>query len=85
MARIEYEFFYQPGKSLAHPRTPDWLCLLLNPTSVDVHWITDGRHDPHRLAGQHHKRAPESKTQRQSSIPTERLELARVDGSRQHY
>ncbi len=45
---IEYEFFYQPGQSLVHP-TLDRLSLLLNPTSVDVHWITDGRHDPTSL------------------------------------
>ena len=41
---IEYEFFYQPGQSLVHP-TLDRLSLMLSPTSVDVHWITDGRHD----------------------------------------
>lgn len=45
---IEYEFFYQPGQSLVHP-TLDRLSLMLNPTSVDVHWITDGRHDPTSL------------------------------------
>ena len=45
---IEYEFFYDPQRSLVHP-TLDRLCLLLNPTSVDVHWITDGRHDPTSL------------------------------------
>ena len=45
---IEYEFFYQPGVSLVHP-TLDRLCLLLNPESVDVHWVTDGRHDPTSL------------------------------------
>jgi hypothetical protein len=45
---IEYEFFYEPGQSLVHP-TLDRLCLLLNPTRVDVHWITDGRHDPTSL------------------------------------
>lgn len=41
---IEYEFFYQPGQSLVHPAL-DRLSLILNSTSVDVHWITDGRHD----------------------------------------
>ena len=45
---IEYEFFCQPGQSLVHP-TLDRLTLMLNPTSVDVHWITDGRHDPTSL------------------------------------
>ena len=45
---IEYEFFYQPGQSMVHP-TLDRLSLMLNPASVDVHWITDGRHDPTSL------------------------------------
>lgn len=45
---IEYEFFYQPGQSLVHPCL-DRLSLLLNPKSVDVHWITDGRFDPTSL------------------------------------
>ncbi|MFO0998932.1 MAG: DUF1583 domain-containing protein [Planctomycetaceae bacterium] len=46
---IEYEFFYQPGLSLVHPAL-DRLSLILNPGSVDVHWVTDGRHDPSTLS-----------------------------------
>ncbi len=42
---IEYEFFYEPQKSMVHPAL-DRYCLLLNPAGVDVHWITDGRYDP---------------------------------------
>lgn len=60
---IEYDFFYQPGQSLVHPCL-DRLTLMLNPTNVDVHWITDGRHDatslgPENIAAelQHQKHA----------------------------
>ena len=42
---IEYEFFYEPGKTHVHP-VLDRMCLILNPEGVDIHWATDGRHDP---------------------------------------
>ncbi len=42
---MEYEFFYEPGQTLVHP-VLDRMCLILNPDGVDVHWATDGRHDP---------------------------------------
>ncbi len=41
---IEYEFFYEPGKSHVHP-VLDRMCLILNPEGIDIHWATDGRHD----------------------------------------
>lgn len=42
---IEYEFYFAPGESHVHPAL-DRMCLILNPSGVDVHWATDGRHDP---------------------------------------
>ena len=42
---VEYEFYYVPGQSHVHP-VLDRLCLILNPDGVDIHWATDGRHDP---------------------------------------
>lgn len=41
---IEYDFFYEPGKSLVHP-TVDRLTLLLDPAGVDEHWATDGPYE----------------------------------------
>ena len=38
---IEYEFFYAPGKTLAHPAL-DRLAFLLTPDGVQTHWVTDG-------------------------------------------
>ena len=42
---MEYEFYYEPGQSHVHP-VLDRMCLILNPDGVDIHWATDGRHDP---------------------------------------
>ncbi|NQV25529.1 MAG: DUF1583 domain-containing protein [Rhodopirellula sp.] len=41
---IEYEFFYEPGKSHVHPAM-DRLTFLLEPAGVDIHWATDGVYD----------------------------------------
>lgn len=46
---IRYSFFYEPGESLVHP-VLDRLCFLVNPEGIDLHWITDGRHDATGLA-----------------------------------
>jgi hypothetical protein len=46
---IRYSFFYEPGETLVHP-VLDRLCFLVNPEGIDLHWITDGRHDPTPLA-----------------------------------
>lgn len=46
---IRYSFFYEHGESLVHP-VLDRLCFLVNPEGIDLHWITDGRHDPTTLA-----------------------------------
>ncbi|MCB0075071.1 MAG: DUF1583 domain-containing protein, partial [Caldilineaceae bacterium] len=41
---IEYEFYYEPEKCIAHPAL-DRLAFILQPDGVRYHWITDGPHD----------------------------------------
>ena len=41
---VEYEFYVDPGKCLAHP-TLDRLVFLLEPDGVKLHWLTDGPHE----------------------------------------
>lgn len=41
---IEYDFFYEPGKSHIHP-TMDRLTFLLDPEGVGEHWATDGPYE----------------------------------------
>ena len=38
---VEYEFFYDPDKSLVHPMLGR-LTFLLEPEGVKLHWLTDG-------------------------------------------
>jgi tetratricopeptide (TPR) repeat protein len=38
---VEYDFFYNPDKSLVHPAL-DRLVFLLEPDGVKLHWLTDG-------------------------------------------
>ncbi len=46
---IEYEFFYEPGKSIVHPAM-DRMCFLLQRSGVKLHWLTDGVYDRTELA-----------------------------------
>jgi hypothetical protein len=46
---IEYEFFRREGEFGCHPAL-DRLVLLLEPTGVRMHWITDGAYDRTSLA-----------------------------------
>ena len=46
---IEYEFYYEPGMSETHPAL-DRLALLLHPSGVREHWITDHRKERTDLA-----------------------------------
>ncbi len=41
---IEYEFYYEPGKSHVSPAM-DRVAFLLDPDGVDIHWVTDGKYD----------------------------------------
>lgn len=41
---IEYDFYYVPGTVHTHPAL-DRLALMLEPSGVRVHWITDGKYD----------------------------------------
>jgi hypothetical protein len=45
---VSYEFYYEPGKVLAHPAL-DRLTFLLDPDGVKVHWLTDAQHDRNGL------------------------------------
>ncbi|MES2789222.1 MAG: DUF1583 domain-containing protein, partial [Planctomycetota bacterium] len=38
---LDYEFFYQPGEFAVHPAL-DRLVMLVEPSGVNVHWLTDG-------------------------------------------
>ncbi len=42
--QIDYEFYYQPGEAAVAP-TLDRLALLLEPSGVAVHWLTDAQYD----------------------------------------
>jgi hypothetical protein len=42
--RIEYEFYFDPGKVMVHPAV-DRLAFLLDPTGVRIHRLTDGAYD----------------------------------------
>jgi hypothetical protein len=48
-AAIEYEFYYEPGKTLAHPAL-DRLTFLLDPAGVAIHWLTDAQYERTSLA-----------------------------------
>ncbi|HTU90940.1 MAG TPA: DUF1583 domain-containing protein [Gemmataceae bacterium] len=41
---IDYDFYYEPDKILAHPAV-DRLVFLLDPKGVRIHWLSDGIHD----------------------------------------
>lgn len=41
---IDYQFFYDPGKTHVHPAL-DRLALLLEPDGVRIHWLTDAQYD----------------------------------------
>jgi hypothetical protein len=54
---IEYEFYYNPDKSLVHP-TLDRLTFLLEPDGVKLHWLTDGPHEKSGIAFDNAKDEP---------------------------
>lgn len=41
---IEYEFYYQSGEATAAPAI-DRLAFLLEPSGVELHWLSDAQHD----------------------------------------
>jgi hypothetical protein len=45
---VEYEFFYDPDKAVAHPML-DRLTFLLEPDGVKLHWLTDGRSETSKV------------------------------------
>lgn len=46
---IDYEFYYEPGRTIVHPAL-DRMSFLLEPDGVKTHWITDGRFQRDDLA-----------------------------------
>lgn len=42
--QIEYEFYYTPGETCAHPAL-DRMCFVLNPREVFLHYLTDGAYE----------------------------------------
>ncbi|HEY2412465.1 MAG TPA: DUF1583 domain-containing protein [Pirellulaceae bacterium] len=58
---VEYEFFYEPGKTEVHPAL-DRLAFLLAPDGVRTHWLTDGQYERTGLA-------PDNSTPLASSRP----------------
>jgi hypothetical protein len=62
---IVYDFYYEPGKVLAHPCL-DRLVFLLDTEGVRIHWLTDGIHDRTGLAPDN--AATESKNRRGSAV-----------------
>jgi hypothetical protein len=46
---IEYEFYYDPGKTMAHPAM-DRLTFLIEPDGLKIHWMTDAQYDRTGLA-----------------------------------
>ncbi len=58
--RIEYEFFYEPGKVMVHPAL-DRIAFLLEPEGVKVHRLTDGAFDYTGLAPDNMRDEPENR------------------------
>jgi hypothetical protein len=48
-SQVEYEFYYEPGQSLVHPAVGR-VALLLDSKGVNVHWLTDGKHERNGLS-----------------------------------
>jgi tetratricopeptide (TPR) repeat protein len=46
---VEYDFYYEPGKTEVHPAL-DRLAFLLAPDGVKTHWLTDAQHERTGLA-----------------------------------
>lgn len=57
---IEYEFYYEQGKSHVYP-TIDRLAFLLDPGGVDVHWVTDGKYDRTSLSPSNRSTEPSNR------------------------
>jgi len=76
---IEYEFYYEPGKTLVHPAL-DRLTFLLDPAGVRVHWLTDAQFDRTRLGPrQRHRRTSQSARSEGPAPQGARLEPAQIE------
>jgi hypothetical protein len=73
--QIEYEFFYEPGKTEVHPAL-DRCAFLLQPAGVSIHWLTDAQHERTGLAADNLERLPESKPLALSAGQWNKVELS---------
>ncbi len=64
---ITYEFFHEPGKTIAHPAL-DRLAFLLEPDGVKVHRLTDAQHERTGLSPDNAAVEPENR-RGPSSLP----------------
>ena len=65
--RIDYEFYYDPGKQMVHPAV-DRLAFLLEPSGIKIHRLTDGAYERNGLTPQDTCDEPENR-RGPSSIP----------------
>jgi hypothetical protein len=56
---LEYEFFYEPGKTEVHPALGR-LAFLLEPAGAKLHWLTDAQYDRTGLASDNSSPLPAS-------------------------
>ena len=57
---IEYEFFYEPDRSLVHPAM-DRLTFLLDPAGIDIHQATDGVYERSDLGPANRSSEPDNR------------------------
>ena len=58
--RIDYEFYYDPGKVMVHPAI-DRLAFLIEPSGVKIHRLTDGVYERSGLAADNVSDEPENR------------------------
>ena len=83
--RIEYEFYFDPGKVMVHP-VIDRLAFLIEPEGVKVHRLTDGAFERSGLAPDNVCDEPENRRERPSAPQAASLESpGAAPGRRQGY
>ena len=58
--QIDYEFYYQAGEAAVAPAI-DRLALLLEPSGVDIHWLSDAQHDRSGLTPDNRATEPQNR------------------------
>ncbi|HEX7448888.1 MAG TPA: DUF1583 domain-containing protein, partial [Pirellulales bacterium] len=73
---IDFEFYYQPGEATVAPAI-DRLAFLIEPSGVDIHWLTDAQYDRSGLPPDN--RATEAANRRgPSALPLKQREWNQV-------